>query len=311
MNESNMNELDMNELDMNESNMNMDFSNVDISNIDISRYSDKLELEKQKYLNGFPETPLHLILTTILNNIYNNQIGILTQSLTFKYSRFSNLCLYLFEKWNLDKKDIESVCILGITMDLTNELSEILFDLPAFMNNLKRNMNGNVFQSFHQVYGVNKIQLLILYGISVALSKLNKITEQLKRNNTQHFSYYFKVWNILQNKIISEINIIQNNTCDENDGNDENDENDGNDVNDGNEGLRLLTEFQDENNSNHILERRRIISQIKSTKNREKFGLCFQSIYLIKIHQLGIIPDDNKLKEIKEIGNRFYDRLNC
>jgi len=126
MNESNMNELDMNELDMNELNTDMDFSNVDISNIDISRYSDKLELEKQKYLNGFPETPLHLILTTILNNIYNNQIGILTQSLTFKYSRFSNLCLYLFEKWNLDKKDIESVCILGITMDLTNELSEIL-----------------------------------------------------------------------------------------------------------------------------------------------------------------------------------------
>ena len=181
-------------------------------------------------------------------------------------------------------------------MDLTNELSEILFDLPAFMNNLKRNVNGNVIQSFHQVYGVNKIQLLILYGISVVLSKLNKITEQLKHNNTQHFSYYLKVWNILQNKIISEINIIQNNMCDENDGN---------------EGLRLLTEFQDENNSNHIQERRRIISQIKSTKNREKFGLCFQSIYLIKIHQLGIIPDDNKLKEIKEIGNRIYDRLNC
>jgi len=300
MNESNMNELDMNELDMNELNTDMDFSNVDISNIDISRYSDKLELEKQKYLNGFPETPLHLILTTILNNIYNNQIGILTQSLTFKYSRFSNLCLYLFEKWNLDKKDIESVCILGITMDLTNELSEILFDLPAFMNNLKRNVNGNVIQSFHQVYGVNKIQLLILYGISVVLSKLNKITEQLKHNNTQHFSYYLKVWNILQNQLISEINIIQNNMCDENDGN---------------EGLRLLTEFQDENNSNHIPERRRIITQIKSTKNREKFGLCFQSIYLIKIHQLGIIPDDNKLKEIKEIGNkfydRFYDRINC
>ena len=299
MNESNMNESNMNESNMNESNMNMDFSNVDISNIDISRYSDKLELEKQKYLDGYPETPLHLILTTILNNIYNNQIGILTQSLTFKYSRFSNLCLYLFEKWNLDKKDIESVCILGITMDLTNELSEILFDLPAFMNNLKRNVNGNVIQSFHQVYGVNKIQLLILYGISVVLSKLNKITEQLKHNNTQHISYYLKVWNILQNQLISEINIIQNNMCD------------GNDRYDGNEGLRLLTEFQDENNLNHILERRRIISQIKSTKNREKFGLCFQSIYLIKIHQLGIIPDDNKLKEIKEIGNRFYDRLNC
>ena len=292
-----MNELDMNESNMDISNTDMDFSNIDISNIDISRYSEKIESEKQKYLDGFPETPLHLILSDVYQRSSLGFQRILNNSEKYRYSKLS---LYLFEKWNLDKKDIESVCILGITMDLTNELSEILFDLPAFMNNLKRNVNGNMFQSFHQVYGVNKIQLLILYGISVALSKLNKITEQLKHNNTQHFSYYLKVWNILQNQLISEINIIQNNMCDENYGN---------------EGLRLLTEFQDENNSNHILERRRIIYQIKSTKNREKFGLCFQSIYLIKIHQLGIIPDDNKLKEIKEIGNRFYDRfydrLNC
>ena len=284
MNESN---TDISNTDI--SNIDMDFSNIDISNIDISRYSEKLESEKQKYLDGFSETPLHLILSDVYQRILNNS----------EKSRYSKLSLYLFEKWNLDKKDIESVCILGITMDLTNELSEILFDLPAFMNNLKRNVNGNVFQSFHQVYGVNKIQLLILYGISVALSKLNKITEQSKQNNTQHFSYYLKVWNILQNQLISEINIIQNNAYDEND------------ENCVNEGLRLLTEFQDENNSNHILERRRIISQIKSTKNRENFGLCFQSIYLIKIHQLGIIPDDSKLKEIKEIGNTFYDRINC